>query len=98
MVFRELLRQAKSELPGMVSDVLEHQLEHASVYFVAHNLAAGHYRSLQRIAKREGKHAEAWWYMQRARWHRIRRRHFRRLVEAKDKAQQCKGVLSCLEL
>lgn len=93
----KFIQQAREELPGLITGVLEHRLQNATVYYVAHNLAAGHHRTLELRARIEGRRARAWWHALRAMTHRQARRRFGRLVEALDRRDQCKGVLACLE-
>lgn len=97
MILRHLLREAKDQVPGMIRGAVEHKLKHAAIYYYYHRQAATHYRRVAGDARRSGKNSAARWYEARAWFHRQRRRKFRRLVEAKDKAGQCAGVLSCLD-
>lgn len=97
MVFRQLLQTARNELPKFIDTVLDHQLENAALYFLAHMYAATDFRKMELAARMDGKRARAGLFRLRAMWHRRRRERFRRLVKAQDKYGQCKGVLSCME-
>ena len=96
-VFRELLQQARNEIPNLVTGVLDWQLKNAAVMFLAHALAATHYRREELLARTRRRKVKAAWLGLRAMTHRRARERYRRLVEAQDTAQQCRGVLKCME-
>lgn len=98
MSIASFVEEARDEVPRLVTGILDHQLKHAAVYYVAHRLAATHYRTRELRARMDGERAKAGWYRLRAWHHRRARERFRRLVVGLDKAERCKGLLSCLDL
>lgn len=96
-IFRDILTEAREEAPKLITGVLDWQLEHAAVMFLAHAKAATYYRREELLARTRRQKVRAAWFRLRAITHRRARERFRRLVEAQDTAQQCRGVLQCME-
>ena len=93
MIWRQVLQQAREEAQPFIGAALEHRREHPGLYALAHSYAATEFRAMQieaRMAKQPGR---AWAMLQRARWHRLWRRHYMRLAKATAEASQCECMM-----
>lgn len=89
MVWRQLLDEARGAARGWIGDAIAHRRDHPLIYAIAHAKAATWYRRASSDHRASGKRVPAWWSAQRARYHRMRRRHFERLALATAEAEQC---------
>lgn len=97
MSFADLLSAARDDARSFLGAAIAHRREHPGVYALAHAYAATEYRLQQEEADAEGKSVRAWWLLQRARFHRLRREHFRRRAKATAQAKECECMLRKLD-
>lgn len=93
MVWRQVLQQAREHAGPFIGEALAHRRNHPGLYALAHSYAATEYRSMQITATMSRQPAKAWAMRQRARWHRMWRRHYARKARATAEAEQCECMM-----
>lgn len=97
MLWRQVLKQAREHAEPFLAGALKHRRDHPGIYALAHSYAATEYRAHQLEAMKAGQRGKAWAMLQRARWHRMWRRHYARKARATAEAEQCECMLQKLE-